>query len=155
MTETKRLAEELRRTREELDALRSEARAAEAARGGFEAAFAFRPLMMVLFDREMRFLRVSAAWSALTGLGEAEVVGQAGAHPGDQPVLGLAHQAPPVLAAREEHALLAVLRHLPPPRPGSRSLRPWHPPPRDRLPGWRPAGAPSDRAARPRPPPPR
>ena len=76
MTETERLAEELRRAREEIERLSKDVAESAGARAAFDAFLRLPPVAFTIYDREMRYLRVSPGWIARSGLSEAEVIGK-------------------------------------------------------------------------------
>ena len=76
MNKIGRLEAELRQVREELAQVRQVAAGRAAAQGLLSAFLSLEPVALTMFDREMRFVKVSETWTRRTGLTEAEVLGR-------------------------------------------------------------------------------
>jgi signal transduction histidine kinase/CheY-like chemotaxis protein len=76
MTEIERLEAELCRTRAELVDARQAAAVGDAAQALLDTFLKLPPIALTMFDRDMRFLKVSPGWINRIGLTEAEVLGR-------------------------------------------------------------------------------
>jgi PAS domain S-box-containing protein len=76
MTEADQLREELRRTRQELEQVHTALATDRVTRAAFEAFLASSPIAITIFDRDLRFLKVSKFVTDRNGHSEADMIGR-------------------------------------------------------------------------------